>query len=88
MTVNERIANNMHIDFTDLDGNIGMVCNSAGLCLAANDTIAHFGGRPANFADLGGAAIHESIDSLLHILNSSAKVRVIFINCYGGITNI
>ena len=37
MTVNERIANNMQIDFTDLDGNIGMVCNSAGLCMASND---------------------------------------------------
>ena len=88
MTVSERIAFNMDIKYTSMQGNIGMVCNSAGLCLATNDAIVNEGGQPANFSDLGGSAIHEQIDSLLHLVNSDSNVKVIFINCYGGITNI
>jgi len=65
-----------------------MVSNSAGLCLATNDAIVNAGGQPANFSDLGGSAIHEQIDSLLHLVNSDSNVKVIFITCYGGITNI
>ena len=59
MTVNERLASVNDIKYTDLDGNIGMVTNSAGLCMATNDLLSTFGGRPANFVDLGGTAIHE-----------------------------
>jgi len=88
MTLSERIANDLEIKFKDFHGNIGMVCNSAGLCMATNDAIVKAGGAPANFSDLGGTAIHEQIDSLFHIVNKDEAVRVIFINCYGGITNI
>jgi len=88
MTVDERIAFNSDIKYTELSGNIGMVCNSAGLCMAANDVLATYGGKSANFVDLGGSAIHEQIDALLHLLNDEKKVRVIFINCYGGIMSM
>ena len=88
MSVSKRIAFNMDVKYTDLSGNIGMVCNSAGLCMASNDMISVLGGQPANFADLGGSAIHESIDTLLHLLNASDKVRVIFINVYGGLMSV
>ena len=88
ISVNERIANAHAIQYTDLEGNIGMLCNSAGLCMASNDVIVSYGGQPANFADLGGTHIHESIDQLLYILNTAPAVKVIFINCFGGLTNI
>ena len=65
-----------------------MVCNSAGLCMATNDAIIHAGGLPANFSDLGGSAIHEQIHALLCLVNNDLNVKVIFIHCYGGITNI
>ena len=88
MTVSERIAFNMDIKYSSMQGNIGMVCNSAGLCMATNDAIINAGGLPANFSDLGGSAIHEQIHALLSLVNNDSNVKVIFIHCYGGITNI
>eukprot|EP00354_Favella_ehrenbergii_P001927 CAMPEP_0170471012 /NCGR_PEP_ID=MMETSP0123-20130129/13319_1 /TAXON_ID=182087 /ORGANISM="Favella ehrenbergii, Strain Fehren 1" /LENGTH=144 /DNA_ID=CAMNT_0010738409 /DNA_START=903 /DNA_END=1337 /DNA_ORIENTATION=+ len=79
----------MDIKYTEMQGgNIGVVCNSAGLCMATNDMLQLKGGESANFVDLGGSAIHEQIDSVMHILSSDPRVRVIFINCYGGIMNM
>lgn len=65
-----------------------MVSNSAGLCLSTNDLVSHYGGKPANFVDLGGSTIHEQIDTLFNMLNDDENVRVIFVNCYGGIMSI
>lgn len=59
MTRNERMAWDMDIKYTDLPGNIGVISNSAGLGMAINDAIVSYGGSSANFADLGGSAIHE-----------------------------
>ena len=88
MTIAERIAFNYDLKYVELDGNIGMVSNSAGLCMTSNDGVATYGGKSANFSDLGGAAIHEQIDMLLQLLNDDNKVRVIFINCYGGLMSM
>ena len=49
----------MEIKYMELDGNIGIVSNSAGLCMATQDLIAEKGGTAANFTDIGGATIHE-----------------------------
>ena len=62
MTVNERIAHEMDIKYVDMKGNIGVISNSAGLCMATNDSIVSHGGQPANFADFGGSAIHEQME--------------------------
>jgi succinyl-CoA synthetase beta subunit len=42
-----------------MNGNIGVICDSAGECMATNDLNNLEGGRPANFIDLGGSAYHE-----------------------------
>ena len=49
----------MDIKYNDMGGNIGLLCNSAGLAMASADVIASCGGQAANFTDLGGSAIHE-----------------------------
>ena len=56
--------------------------------MALVDVLAHYGAKAANFADLGGSAIHEQIDALLYLLEHDRNVNVIFINCYGGILNV
>jgi succinyl-CoA synthetase beta subunit len=40
--------------YVDLEGDIGVVGNGAGLVMATIDLIKYFGGSPANFCDLGG----------------------------------
>ena len=59
MTVNEKIASAMEIKYMELTGNIGIISNSSGLCMATKDLIAEKGGEAANFCDIGGATIHE-----------------------------
>jgi len=64
----ERVALIHDIQYTQLYGDIGMVSNGGGLCMAMCDLVTQFGGKPANFSDLGGNAIHEQIQQLLTLM--------------------
>ena len=44
-----------------------------------------FGGKPANFLDVGGGASETAITEAFRILVSDPSVRGIFINIFGGI---
>lgn len=72
--------------YVKLDGNIGVIGNGAGLVMATLDTIQYYGGKPANFLDVGGGAPSEKIAQALKIVLSDPKVKVLFINILGGIT--
>jgi succinyl-CoA synthetase beta subunit len=72
--------------YVKLDGNIGVIGNGAGLVMATLDTIQYYGGKPANFLDVGGGAPSEKTALALKIVLSDPKVRVLFINILGGIT--
>jgi succinyl-CoA synthetase beta subunit len=74
------------LSFIKLDGNIGCMVNGAGLAMATMDIISQFGGRPANFCDIGGGAGAPKVAAALRIILSDPKVRVILINIFGGIT--
>jgi succinyl-CoA synthetase beta subunit len=72
--------------YVKLDGNIGVIGNGAGLVMATLDTIQYYGGKPANFLDVGGGAPAEKTALALKIVLSDSKVKVLFINILGGIT--
>lgn len=72
--------------YVKLEGNIGILGNGAGLVMATLDMIQHYGGKPANFLDLGGGASMERIMAALKIVLSDTDVKVLFINILGGIT--
>jgi len=72
--------------YVRLDGNIGVIGNGAGLVMATLDTIQYYGGRPANFLDVGGGATAEKIVASLRIVLSDPNVKALFINILGGIT--
>ncbi len=73
------------ISYVALDGNIGCMVNGAGLAMATMDIIAHCGGSPANFLDVGGGANEERVTKAFTIILSDPKVKGIFINIFGGI---
>jgi succinyl-CoA synthetase beta subunit len=81
----ERTARENNLNYIALDGNIGCMVNGAGLAMATMDTIKIYGGEPANFLDVGGGASAEMISKAFRILMSDEKVRVIFVNIFGGI---
>jgi succinyl-CoA synthetase beta subunit len=74
------------LSFVKLDGEIGCVVNGAGLAMATMDLIQHFGGRPANFLDIGGSSDPSKVVTALRILTRDGAVRAILFNIFGGIT--
>ena len=72
--------------YVKLEGNIGVIGNGAGLVMATLDMIRYYGGKPANFLDVGGGAPVERIAAALHIVLSDANVKALFVNILGGIT--
>lgn len=72
--------------YVKLDGNIGIMGNGAGLVMATLDAVQGYGGKPANFLDVGGGASEEQIVESLDILLTNTQASVIFINILGGIT--
>ncbi|CAD7781003.1 MAG: hypothetical protein KCCBMMGE_01073 [Candidatus Methanoperedenaceae archaeon GB37] len=61
----------------DLDGNVGIMVNGAGLAMATMDVIKLYGAKPANFLDVGGGANVEMITQGLKILLSDPNVNLI-----------
>jgi succinyl-CoA synthetase beta subunit len=72
--------------YVKLEGDIGVIGNGAGLVMATLDTIQYFGGKPANFLDVGGGATAEKNAVAMRIVLSDPRVKVLLINILGGIT--
>ncbi|MEK6725068.1 MAG: ADP-forming succinate--CoA ligase subunit beta [Deltaproteobacteria bacterium] len=72
------------VNYVRLDGDVGCLANGAGLAMATMDMIKLAGREPANFLDIGGSAHHKQVSSALRILFSDPKVRVVFVNIFGG----
>jgi succinyl-CoA synthetase beta subunit len=81
----EVLASQHDLNYVTMDGNIGCMVNGAGLAMATMDVIALNGGTPANFLDVGGGATKERVTEAFKLILSSAKVRAIFVNIFGGI---
>jgi len=85
-TAQEIEAEKTGLAYVKLDGNIGIIGNGAGLVMATLDAVQLYGGKPANFLDVGGGASADMMASALNIVLSDPKVEVVFINILGGIT--
>jgi succinyl-CoA synthetase beta subunit len=86
MTEFERYAQKIGFSYVELDGDVGIIGNGAGLTMSTMDLVYHFGGRPANFLDIGGGASRDVVREALKILLSHPRAKSIFINIFGGIT--
>lgn len=84
---NEARADQFGLAYIALDGNIGCMVNGAGLAMATMDIIQHYGGKPANFLDVGGGATQEKVAEGFKIILSDPKVKGILVNIFGGIMN-
>jgi len=82
----EMEAKEKGLTYVELDGNIGVIGNGAGLTMATIDTVTLKGGRPANFLDLGGGATPERIEKAVTFVLSDSRVDALLVNILGGIT--
>jgi len=85
LTPLEAKAKQLDIAFVQLDGNIGVIANGAGLTMATLDSINMFGGKAGVFLDLGGTDDPEKVKKAM-ILMKDANPKVVLLNIFGGIT--
>ena len=82
----EERARGLGFSFVQLDGDVGVIGNGAGLVMATLDAVRNAGGRAANFLDVGGGAKEAVVKAALEIVLANPRVRSVLINIFGGIT--
>ena len=85
LTPLEKDAKEKGIVFIQLDGNIGVIANGAGLTMATLDALTNYSGKGGVFLDLGGTDDPEKVKQAFGLMKK-AKPKVIFLNLFGGIT--
>ena len=85
LTPLEREAKEKNIAFVQLDGNIGVIANGAGLTMATLDALNEFNGKGGVFLDLGGTDDPEKVKQAFELM-AKANPKVILLNLFGGIT--
>lgn len=81
----EERAEKSGFSLVELDGNIAVVGNGAGLVMSTLDMLSDSGGKPACFLDVGGGATTESVYEALTLIGKMSNVAGILVNLYGGI---
>ena len=81
----EAKANDSGMSYVSLTGNIGCICNGAGLGMSTMDTINYYGGKPANFLDLGGSVDDTRAREAFKLVIQEKGVKGVIVNIFGGI---
>jgi succinyl-CoA synthetase beta subunit len=83
MTALEKRGAENGLKLIQLDGNVGVLANGAGLTMTTMDVIRHYGGKPANFLEIGGEAYTKS-EIALDLVLSNPGVKSLVINFCGA----
>ena len=71
------------LKYIELDGDIGVLANGAGLTMTTMDVITRHGGRPANFLEIGGEAYTKATPALELVLDNP-RVKCLLVNFCGA----
>ncbi len=71
------------LKYIDLEGDVGVLANGAGLTMTTMDVVRHHGGRPANFLEIGGEAYTQAKPAL-ELLLSNPSIKSLVINFCGA----
>jgi len=77
-------AQRHQINFMQMDGDIGIIVNGAGLGLATLDMVHDAGGEPANFMDIRTTAKSLDIAQGIALVLDNPSAKVLLVNVYGG----
>ncbi|MER5391752.1 ATP-grasp domain-containing protein [Saccharopolyspora sp. NPDC002686] len=79
----EREGKQLGLQYMELDGDVGVLANGAGLTMTTVDAVRHYGGRAANFLEIGGDAYTKATPALRLVL-SNPRVRSLVVNFCGA----
>ena len=83
MTALEARGAALGLKYIDLDGSVGVLANGAGLTMTTMDVVSHYGGRPANFLEIGGEAYTKAKPALELVL-ANPRIKSLVINFCGA----
>jgi succinyl-CoA synthetase beta subunit len=83
LTPIEQIGEDNTIKYIELDGNVGVLANGAGLTMTTMDVIRHHGGAPANFCEIGGEAYTKGTIALKMVLEKP-RIKSLVVNFCGA----
>lgn len=81
----EKQAEKSGFSLVELDGNIAILGNGAGLVMSTLDLVVDAGGRAGAFLDFGGKATTETIYEALKVISQIKHIDAILVNLFGGI---
>ncbi len=79
----ERQGRELGLLYIELDGEVGVLANGAGLTMTTMDVIAANGGRAANFLEIGGANYTQAVPALQLVL-SNPRAQSLLVNFCGA----
>lgn len=79
----EARARDLDLTYIELDGEVGILANGAGLTMATMDAVRHYGGGPANFLEIGGQSYTKATPALDLVL-SNPRIRSLVVNFCGA----
>lgn len=79
----EQRAKELGLVFIELDGDVGVLANGAGLTMTTLDAVHHYGARPANFMEIGGDAYTKATPALDLVLRNP-RVKSLLVNFCGA----
>jgi succinyl-CoA synthetase beta subunit len=83
LSVLEARGRDIGVKFIELEGDVGVMANGAGLTMTTMDVVSHYGGRPANFMEIGGEAYTKATEALELVL-ANPKVKSLVVNFCGA----
>jgi succinyl-CoA synthetase beta subunit len=81
----ESLAKKNGFSFVQLQGNIAIIGNGAGLVMSTLDMVSDAGGNAGAFLDFGGSATSETIYQALMVISRVKSIQTIVVNLFGGI---
>jgi len=83
LTELESRGRDIGLRYIELDGDVGVLANGAGLTMTTMDVVRHYGGEPANFLEIGGEAYTLGKPALELVL-SNPRVKCLLVNFCGA----
>jgi succinyl-CoA synthetase beta subunit len=84
----ELLAEGIGITYIALDGDIGMIADGAGTGMLTLDLIHEYGGKAANFCEMGGLSNAEAMEKSIEVILANPRVKMLLIGLIGGMTRM
>ena len=83
LTALEQRGEDAEIKYIELDGDVGVLANGAGLTMTTMDVVRHYGGKPANFCEIGGQA-YTKAQTALELVLDKPGIKSLVVNFCGA----